>query len=281
MKRKIVGLIMCVFMLWTTGVFAQNTSTKLKSTIEPLKLAISSNKTTNLIFPYAITSVDRGSKDLLVQKAKGVENILQVKAGNASLTETNLTVVVADGSLYSFLLVYSSEPSILNFKLGISDNLLQPVGILLNGNDNEAKIKLVAEKIAEMKPSVKGMRDKSFDIEFRLLGIHIEEGNFLFQLALKNNSNIRYDIEQLRFFIKDKEIAKRTAVQESEVSPVYVFGNQKAINIQSQQVLVFVVPKFTIPDKKYLSIELMEKNGGRHLKLKIKNKNLIKARLIL
>jgi hypothetical protein len=43
---------------------------------------------------------------------------------------------------------------------------------------------------------------------------------------------------------------------------------------------VYAVPKFTIPDKKYLAIELMEKNGGRHLKVKVHNKKIVRAKLL-
>ncbi|HEY9256658.1 DUF4138 domain-containing protein, partial [Chitinophaga sp.] len=49
--------------------------------IEPMRLQVAYSKTSNIIFPFAISSVDRGSRDLMVQKAKGVKNILQVKAG--------------------------------------------------------------------------------------------------------------------------------------------------------------------------------------------------------
>jgi len=37
-------------------------------------------------------------------------------------------------------------------------------------------------------------------------------------------------------------------------------------------------PKFTIPDKKYLFIQIMEKNGGRHLQLRVHNRTIVKAR---
>ncbi|MBN8788977.1 MAG: DUF4138 domain-containing protein, partial [Terrimonas sp.] len=40
------------------------------------------------------------------------------------------------------------------------------------------------------------------------------------------------------------------------------------------------VPKFTIPDKKKCIIQLMEKNGGRNISLKINNSRIIKAKLI-
>ncbi|WP_238698906.1 DUF4138 domain-containing protein, partial [Flavobacterium circumlabens] len=69
------------------------------------------------VFPFAIKSVDKGSPDILVQKAKGLENILQVKAAQKGFFQTNLTVVTADGKLYSFVLNYDEESPQLNLTL--------------------------------------------------------------------------------------------------------------------------------------------------------------------
>src|ERR1700712_797579 len=40
-------------------------------------LFISCNKTTSLVFPQIIKSIDRGSRDVFAQKVGGVENVLQ------------------------------------------------------------------------------------------------------------------------------------------------------------------------------------------------------------
>lgn len=280
MKRKSAVWVVCLFMLLSIKTFGQSEATKVSSTIEPLRLAISAHKTTNLIFPYAITSVDRGNKGVLVQKAQGVENILQMKAADSNLEETNLTIVLADGSLYSFVLVYAFEPTKLNYVIGGRDKQLPPIGILQNGSDNEAATKQLAEKVFSRKALQNRPKVHQFDISMRLLGIYVNEGNLLFQLSLANGSNIRYDIDQLRFYIRDKKVAKRTAVQELEIIPIHVMGNVKFVDRQSQQNLVFVVPKFTIPEQKYLSVEIMEKNGGRNLSLKVKNRKLMDASIV-
>lgn len=275
MKRKSTVWVVCLFMLLSFKMYAQSEATKINSIIEPLRLSISAHKTTNLIFPYAITSVDRGNKGVLVQKAQGVENILQLKAADNGLLETNLTIVLADGSLYSFILSYAAEPNKLNYIIGARDKQLPPIGILQTGSDNEANTRQIAEKVFSKKSIFRRPRDRQFDIELSLLGLYINDGNLLFQFSISNSSNIRYDIDQLRFYIRDKKIAKRTAAQELEVTPIHVLGNLKFVDRLSQQTLVFVMPKFTIPEQKYLSIEVMEKNGGRHLALKIKNKKLM------
>ena len=45
-------------------------------------------------------------------------------------------------------------------------------------------------------------------------------------------------------------------------------------------VFVVALEKFTIPDKKYFAIQMMEKNGGRHFLLKVRNKDIMKARVL-
>ena len=76
--------------------------------IEPYPLQVGLGKTTNLIFPYEIKSVDRGSKDVLVQKAKGIENVLQVKANIQSFLPTTLSVIAVVSCLHDVAFKYSS-----------------------------------------------------------------------------------------------------------------------------------------------------------------------------
>ena len=49
-------------------------------------LAIATDKTTSLIFPFPIRHVDRGTKDVLVQQVKEATNILLVKAASQGIS---------------------------------------------------------------------------------------------------------------------------------------------------------------------------------------------------
>ena len=75
-------------------------------------LAIATDKTTSLIFPFPIRHVDRGTKDILVQQVKEADNILLVKAASEKFSETNLSVVTEDGSVYTFRVNYDADPSV-------------------------------------------------------------------------------------------------------------------------------------------------------------------------
>src|SRR3954447_10378262 len=111
MKCKCVFVSVTVLFLFGFKPFAQSEN---YSFIPSGHLSVTYNKTTNLIFPYAVQSIDRGSKDILVQQPKGTENIVQLKADKADFSQTNLSVITIDGKLYSFTVDYGVQPSELN-----------------------------------------------------------------------------------------------------------------------------------------------------------------------
>lgn len=268
-------LIVMAFITFQTFAQEATIQTDSKSRIEPLKLGISYQKTTNLIFPYAIKSVDRGSSDVLVQKAKGVENVLQLKSAKDSFQETNLSVIAGDGLLYSFVLHYASQPTVLNLELVNKPMGYQPIAIFSAEQDNQKRILTTSEFISAKKATLNGPSDRKASVGMCLNGLFIKEDIMYYQIELENNSNISFDIEQLRFFIRDKKKSKRTASQELEQVPMHIHGNATIIHEQSVQILVVALQKFTIPDKKELIVQLMEKNGGRHISFKVKNKHLM------
>lgn len=274
--RVVTGILL---LLLSVQLFAQNNTETKVTVIKPYVLPITFYKTTNLIFPYAIKSVDRGSKDILVQKAKGVENILQVKAGKLGFDQTNLTVITADGKLYSYILNYSDTLSMLNIRFD-NTTAVYPEAFIPNISINEAQVKADANTVAMAKETIHGVKDKSYGMKMKVSGLYIRGDVLFLRLTLQNQTNINYDIDQLRFYIRDEKKAKRTATQELEISPLYVKDDTSVITGQTEKVFVYALPKFTIPNKKYLAIELMEKSGGRHLRIRVHNKTIIRAKLL-
>jgi Bacteroides conjugative transposon TraN protein len=278
-KKISVAWIAGIILLSSVLANAQNNISH-SETIQPEALSVTYLKTTNLIFPYAVKSVDKGSKDIMVQIAKGVENILQVKAAVQGFRETNLTVITADGKLYSYVVNYTERPVALNVQAAYKTGSTAGQAKFSVINDNEANVQDFAEQVSTKSPVLNGFKNSRYNISLKLEGIYIKGQMLYFQLGLENSSNINYDIEQLRFFIRDQKKAKRTATQETELQPQQVTGNARIIRGQSRQTIVAGIPKFTIPDKKILIIQLMEKQGGRNLELNIKNKSVVAAKAI-
>ena len=276
--KKISAVWITGIFLFLTGIsaFSQNASPVNTSSIEAYPLAITLNKTTSLLFPYAIKSVDRGSQSVLVQKVSGVENILQIKAGKEGFEETNLTVITTEGKLYSFLLNYAPKPSVLNLTFGTMNPTVKDA-FFSSEDHNEGEIQAYSNSVAIEKKKVHGIKDKKYGMRFRLDGLFIRDNVMYYRVKMKNQSNINYDIDQLRFFIRDRKKAKRTATQEIELKPLYVQNDTQTIKGISEHIFVFALSKFTIPDQKYLAIQLMEKNGGRHLQLNVNDRKITKA----
>ena len=272
-------LVMGYLLLLTMTAFAQQTDKNRLSKIEPDSLTIAYSKTTNIVFPFAIKSVDRGSQDILVQKAKGLENILQIKAAQKGFFQTNLTVVTADGKLYSFVLNYGENSPQLNLTV----NKTKPEGqeiYFSSESGNEKDVQEYSKLAFYDKKKIRGEKESNYDIEFQLSGIFIRDDVMYYRIKVKNNSKINYDIDQLRFFIRESKKVKRTASQEIEITPIYILNNVVKIEGETENTFVFALPKFTIPEKKYLAIQLMEKNGGRHVELHAKNTKLVQVTVL-
>ena len=225
-------------------------------------LCISTDKTTSLVFPFSIRHVDRGTKDVLVQQVKEADNILLVKASAKNFSETNLSVVTEDGSVYTFVITYEEKPAIWVFNLPANKT---------------ATMATYANGILDNRRTLWGVRDNSWNIDAAVIGTYIKDDIIYYQLRIKNNSTIDYDIEVLWFYVRDKKKGKRTAVQENELKPLHVSGNIAQVKSFNQNIIVVALDKFTIPDKKFMGIQIMEKNGGRHLMMKLNNKDILKA----
>ena len=243
-----------VCMVCAIGVF-------VSSFAQTPNLQIATDKTISLIFPYPIRHVDRGTKDVLVQPVEESSNILLVKAASKNFPETNLSVVTDDGSVYSIAVAYG-ESSTWIYRF--------PVQL-------KTSVSTYANSILDNPKTMIGIRDASWDMMARVVGIYIKDDVIYYQLDLQNGSPIDYGINFLRFYIRDKKKAKRTAVQENEITPLYVAGNISCLKANTHNSIVVALNKFTIPDAKYLAIEIVEKNSGRNLLMKVNNRKIIKA----
>lgn len=229
------------------------------------KLNITTDKTTSLVFPFAIKHVDRGTASVLAQQVKEAPEILLVKAAAKDFTETNLSVVTDDGSVYAFTVNYDSKPTVWVLYLPVN---------------RTATISSYANMILDNERIVKKIKDKKYNMQAGIWGIYIKDNIIYYQLYINNDGTVDYDVDLLRFFIKDKKRSKRTAVQEMEQKPVYTTGNHSKVKGNSNTVFVIALEKFTIPDKKYLAVKITEKNGGRHFLLRVNNKAIMKSKVL-
>lgn len=241
--------------------------------VSSLSLGITANKTTCLIFPYQILHVDRGTEDVLIEQVDPARNILLVKAAVPGHQPTNLTVVTTDGAVYPFDVHYDSLPAATVFRFPAVKPSYNSIGRNLNLQDLDFYSKMILSK----KGTIGGIKDQRWDMQARVKGIFIQGEVLFFQLCIRNSSAIDFTPDFIRFYIRDKKKSKRTARQEIELKPIHTYGHVNSIPGNEERNCVFAFEKFTIPEAKYLYIEVMEKNGGRNLSLRVRNNKIIKA----
>lgn len=271
MKQKMIlvvstGILCCCLQIW---VRAQS----LPKSIAPYPIAVSDNKTSNLIFPSSIKSVDRGSSDVLAQKATGIENILQLKGAEPNFKETNVTVITADGKFYSFEVRYNNTPSTLNFSF-VGDS--SEKALIKDQPVSEATLLNTANLIKNKRHSLH-KRTREEGTELSLLNLFVGDGLLWIELRITSQSLVPFTPAYTRFFLQDKKASKRTATQEVERVPVYHSPLEKAEKGKAY-VNVFAFTPFTVPQGKEWVIQIGENDRSRSLSLHINHRIMQKTK---
>jgi hypothetical protein len=230
---------------------------------EPLHILVTQHKTVSLQFPAPVVSADRGRNDVLLQRAKGTRDVLLIKAASAEIPQTNVTVVTADGRLYSLIVDYAAEPAQLLYVFEAGQRLEQTMAV-----------------VAQLPAWLRRAATKKYFMEISLDGIYVKEDLMFLSLSASNDADIDYGIGSFQLSIVDQKQARRTARQEIVLEQKDSYGMKELVEGKGIQRWVIAVPRFTIPDRKYLSIQLMEKEGGRHLQLKVSGRTILKARAL-
>ncbi len=121
---------------------------------------------------------------------------------------------------------------------------------------------------------------KRFGIQYQLKGIYTHNGLLYFYTQITNFSNVPFDLDFILFKIVDKKVVKRTAIQETVITPIRAFNYVTHVAGKSNERTVFTLDKFTIPDDKQLVVELNEKNGGRHQRFVVENSDIVRANVV-
>ena len=246
------------------------------------RLSIGYNTTTILIFPSAVQQVDRGERDLMAQKQAGVENVLKVKAARKDFQPTNLHVFTADGHVYAFDIEYVPNPLQTTYdltRLTTTDSAESNSKglIVLSGKPFDTqKIANDIAKIKNEKPFF-SHRNRKFQMELRLQTIYRSDNILFIGFKIINRSNLPYDVDFAQLYIQDKRQLKRASTQQREITPIYR-DSISCIPGKSAVEWVVAIPRLTVPEHRQFALEIYEKNGGRHIRLEVANRQLFKAK---
>jgi len=249
-----------------------------ESAVRSYALQLTYNKTSTIVFPASIVSVDRGSRDVIVQRLNDVKNVLQLKANRVGFVETNLSVISSDGILRHFTVSYAKNPTVLTIDLSseTSDNRK----LLFDVSLTDVEIAKSKSVISSDKRRAHFTNECDGGVCLSLLGVYVKSDVMFYRMNITNKSDVDFNVELTKLYIRDKGRVKRTASQEIEILPISILGEIEKIPGNGKQEVIITIKKQMIPKSKFMMIELFEDNNGRHLNLAIKSKAVVNARLL-
>lgn len=245
---------------------------------KPAKIPVSDDKFVHLIFPGKVKYIDFGDNTISVFKADGVDNIIKVKAEQIDFPETNVSIVTEDNHFYTFNVCYRYELGTLSYVVDNKGDNKQ-VAMLDENELNNVKKEEIHLAINNNQNSMR-LRDINNKIIFCVQNIFIRRNIIFLKMELVNRSTIDYDIDFIKFYIQDRKISKKTAMQQLMIEPLFFYDYSKQVQAKKRHTFTVAFEKFTIPDKKNLVIELQEANGGRHFQFKITNRQILSAEIL-
>ena len=118
--------------------------------------------------------------------------------------------------------------------------------------------------------------EKNLKLNMQLNNVYVISDYIFLDMTFKNNSNLSYDIEDLKFSIEDKKIYKATNNQSIEMIPIFQLNAQKHFKKNFRNIYVF--KKFTYPNSKVMMIRLIEEQlSGRTIEMKVNYSDILKA----
>ncbi len=259
--------------------------------ISSYPLSVCCQKTTNILFPYRILTADIGSADVIGHKDPGLPNVLFLKANRKGFAPTNLSVYTSDGKFYSFIVQYKENPDSLNVyfskedKFSLQEKLFlqersnqhEKLNLVFSDSVNDARLDSDAVLIQNQNPFI---HQRAFSQQMKAVvrGIYIRDCLMWFKMEIFNHSEVDYQPEYFRFYIKDTHTGKRTAMQEQELAPLWQTPN-KSIHGREKITCLFAFPAFTLSRQKKFSIQISEQHGARDLTIVVRPKTIIRAKV--
>lgn len=133
-----------------------------------------------------------------------------------------------------------------------------------------------ARQIWSSPARVRNVSTKMHRLVMRLNNIYAVGEYFFIDFSIENRTNIRFDIDELRFKLTDKKQSKATNSQMIELTPALVLDQAQSFRHGYRNVAV--LKKMTFPNDKVLTIEVAEKQiSGRQIHLDIDYEDVLSA----
>ena len=244
-------------------------------------LKLSDKKSIHVVCPDKVLYVSCGDdSEIQAEILPELSNIVRVKALHPFEGQTSVTVVCA-GRIYSVAAQFGNC-DVLTYQLeSLPSEKAYPFSGKLMPDES---LKGISDQVLSRKGYHTMHRStRKNGILMEISDICIKGDALFLVIQVTNCTNMAFDAEAFNFWIADRRQQKATNVQEYLIVPDYARFELKRVPARDCATEIFVIEKLTIPDKRVLRIELIEKstgNTGRKLTLELKNRDLRKAEML-
>lgn len=235
---------------------------------------ISKDRTTALFFSSPVKVIRNGSVDYKVDQLEN--GLITLKATNANLQPSRLDVRNQNNDQVRHIWVqYSYGRAGRRMEFGDERRRFT----VIKAPENSYAI--IGNELASGKRKHVVDREKTGGVKAWVNKLSLSANRVFFRLDVRNKSNLPYAIDFIRFYIRDLKTVARMATHEQEIVPVFSTLRNHTSVVNSKEVAeVFAFKRFSLSDEQALDVELYERNGNRHLYLKIRQKDLDKLQTI-
>ncbi len=201
-----------------------------------------------------------------------IKNVLRIRPLTDSVGVLGYVTIATEREMVQFEMVYTTDlkKACKQYQVKHAPAFQHPDVKL-----SEKEMHSLSETILKRESKHKRKVEKN-KVSIVLNNVYVQNDHYFFDVTIQNQSNIAFNIDQMRFKIEDEKVTKATNFQQIEVSPKYQYNH--ATDFSKSYRNVFVFDKFTFPNDKVFTIELAEKQiSGRAEVLKIYYKDVLGA----
>jgi len=230
---------------------------------------VSRDKTTALFFKSAVKIISKPTSDFDVNQKE--DALITIKAIDANFKPTRINVQeISTAKIYHIPVEYSYGRA--GRRIDVDGAAPLTVRVIKTADYNYSA---VVTQLTEDKRKDVVDHDKTGGVKAWVDKLSLAGNRIFLRLDIRNKSNLPYEIDFVRFYIRDLKTVARMATHEQEIVPLVTTLHKKTSIAHKQEIAnVFGFHRFSLSEDQALNVELYERNGNRHLYLQIKQKDL-------
>ncbi|WP_029292865.1 DUF4138 domain-containing protein [Chryseobacterium hispalense] len=283
--------LLYILLIFTAQFLTAQTATKEQIISDLPEIEITEGINLHIISPEPIQYVDLSTEQLTGDLP--ASNIARVKITDYTGTEEKdkvvkpsaffsgdrigIVTVVAQSFIAQYKVIFRDKENLNTItNIHIQPEAMQPVEfdkMLFS----DLELRKFAMDIIQKKSEKNPIREeKNLKLTFQLNNVYVISDYIFLDMTIKNNSNLGYNIEDLKFSLEDKKIHKATNNQSVDLIPILQLSPQKYFRKNYRNIYVF--KKFTYPNSKVMMIRLIEEQlSGRTIEMKVNYSEILNA----